>query len=230
MRSAATAAKASSSSVDGDGVLRDAEPRELGRGRLDVQVAGEPAGRRAAPTLRAARMRRPPRARCARDARCPAASDGEAVTVAKGVASRTRALASITAATCDELTVACACVSPSGSRSIVGPFQIDERRVEAGERARGVARGRRHRGREDDDVRRAPRGAARSRARRRRRTPASRRRRRRSRARAARRSRARSPRGPAGSRAASALEEREVARDDARPSAARTQSRCQSSS
>ena len=30
----------------------------------------------------------------------------------------------MTAATCDELTVACACVSPSGSRSIVGAFQI----------------------------------------------------------------------------------------------------------
>ena len=54
----------------------------------------------------------------------PAASDGEAVTVAKGFASRTRAFASITAATCDELTVACACVSPSGNRSIVGPFQM----------------------------------------------------------------------------------------------------------
>ena len=54
----------------------------------------------------------------------PSASAGEAVTVAKGLAFRTSGLASMTAATCDELTVACACVSPSGSRSIVGPFQI----------------------------------------------------------------------------------------------------------
>ena len=54
----------------------------------------------------------------------PAASDGEAVIVAKGFDSRTSAFASITAATCDELTVACACVRPSGSLSIVGPFQM----------------------------------------------------------------------------------------------------------
>ena len=54
----------------------------------------------------------------------PAVSDGEVVTAAKGFDARTRAFASITAATCDELTVACACVSPSGSRSIEGAFQM----------------------------------------------------------------------------------------------------------
>ena len=83
----------------------------------------------------------------------PSASDGEAVTVAKGRASRTSGLASMTAATCDELTVACACVSPSGSRSIVGAFQITSGALEPGERVRDVARRRRHRGREHDDVR-----------------------------------------------------------------------------
>ena len=51
------------------------------------------------------------------------ALSGDAVIAANGLPSRTRGFASITAATCEELTVACACVSPSGSRSTLGPFQ-----------------------------------------------------------------------------------------------------------
>ena len=108
--------------------------------------------RRAAPSSRgereAAAAARTVRARAA----TPSASAGEAVTVANARPSRTSGFASITAATCDELTVACACVRPPGGGRSSAAFQTTSGASRLGERAHRKARRRRHRRGEDDGV------------------------------------------------------------------------------
>ena len=122
-RSAATAAKASFSS--GTVTACSVTPRRASSAPVDstsrypgnhdpTRRTAEP---RSAEAVAAARIVR-------RSVSIPSGSAGAAVTVANGRPARTHGLASITAATCEELTVACACVSPSGSRSIVRAFQI----------------------------------------------------------------------------------------------------------
>ena len=156
-----TAAKASFSSGAVTACSAHAEARELARRRLDVEVARDPGAdaqhRRAAQ----ARTRRlPPRTVRASSVHRRPASAGAAVTVANGGRSRTSAFASITAATCDEFTVACAWVSPSGSRSIVGPFQTTSGTSRPASARGRVARRGGHRRCEDDGVGRASRSGA----------------------------------------------------------------------
>ena len=83
----------------------------------------------------------------------PSGSDGEAVTVANGAAVADERVREHDGGDLRRVDVACDWVSPSGQPVDRGAVPDDERRVEAGERVRGVARRRRHRRGEHDDVR-----------------------------------------------------------------------------